>query len=103
LLLCVPVAIVVLWRLARANQLSPRRRIQSVVLPVVAIGVVVAALMLRYNHAVTGSATRFPYLAYHDAYSRGPDFVWEKPPSAPLSNDPLMRRYQQWELQTADS
>ena len=54
---------------------------------------VAAALMLRYNHAVTGRATQFPYLAYHKEYGRGADFVWQKPREVPLSNNALIRRY----------
>ena len=102
-LLCAPVAVVVLWRLVRGRDLSPRRRIRSVVLPVAAVIVVAAAFMLRYNHAVTGRATQFPYLAYLDEYGRGPDFVWQKRRDLPLSSDTLMRQYQQWELASADS
>jgi hypothetical protein len=103
LLLCAPVAAVVIWRLVRRTDGGVRRRIQAVVLPALAVTGVVAALMLRYNHAVTGRATQFPYLAYLDEYGRGPDFLWQKPRDAPLSTDTLMRRYQEWELATADS
>jgi hypothetical protein len=70
---------------------------------VAAVIVVAAAFMLRYNHAVTGRATQFPYLVYHDEYGRGPDFVWQKRRDLPLSSDTLMRQYQQWELASADS
>src|SRR4030095_2956572 len=103
LLLCAPVAAVMIWRLVRPTDGSVRLRIRAVVLPTLAVAGVVAALMLRYNHAVTGRATQFPYLAYLDEYGRGPDFLWQKPRDLPLSTDTLVRRYQEWELATADS
>jgi len=103
LLLCVPIGAVVIWRVFQRTDGGVRRRIRTVVLPALAVTAVVAALMLRYNHAVTGKATRFPYLAYLEEYGRGPDFLWQKPRAAPLSSDALMRRYQEWELATADS
>jgi len=103
LLLCVPVAAVLVWWLVRRTDVGVRRRIQAVVLPALAVIVLVAALMLRYNHAVTGRATQFPYLVYLHEYGRGPDFLWQKPSDAPLATDPLMRTYQEWELATADS
>ena len=103
LLLCAPVAAVVIWRLIRPTDGGRRRRMQAVILPTLTVIGLVTALMLRYNHAVTGRATRFPYLAYHDEYGRGPDFIWQKRSDAPLSTDALLRSYQQWELATADS
>ena len=103
LLLCVPIAAVVVWWLVRGTNTSPRRRVRAVVLPAGVVLAVAAALMLRYNHAVTGRATQFPYLAYHEEYGRGPDFVWQKPPATQLSTNELIRRYQEWELASADS
>ena len=103
LLLCVPVAGLVVWRLVGAGHMSARRRLRSVVLPVAAVFVVAAALMLRYNHAVTGSATRFPYLTYLHEYGRGPDFLWQEPRNPPPPKTVLVRQYQEWELATADS
>jgi len=103
LLLCVPVAAVVLWWLVRGTNMSARRRVRAAALPAGVVLAVAAALTLRYNHAVTGRATQFPYLAYHNEYGRGPDFVWQEPRGIPLSNDALMRRYQEWELASADS
>ena len=102
LLLCAPIAAVVIWRLIRRTDGGVRRRI-AVVLPALVVAGLVAALMLRYNHAVTGRATRFPYLAYLDEYGRGPDFLWQKPREGVPSTDALVRRYQEWELATADS
>ena len=103
LLLSVPVAAFVLWRLARITHVSWRRRLQGVVLPAGVVLAVAAAAMLRYNHAVTGDATQFPYLAYRNEYGRGPDFVWQKPPDQALSTNAFFRRYQEWELASADS
>jgi hypothetical protein len=102
LLLCVPVAIVVLWSLVRAHA-SRRRRLMAVLLPAAAVVAVTGAAMLRYNYAVTGRATRLPYLEYREQFGRGPDFIWSERGAAPLSTDTLMRRYQEWELATADS
>lgn len=108
LLLCVPVAAVVLawliWRPRRVPGVaSGRHRLRSVVLPAVAVLAVFAAFTLRYNQAVTGDATRFPYLAYLQEYGRGPDFVWQQPRDVPLPENRLVRTYQLWELATADS
>ena len=103
LLLCIPVAAYVLWRLVRARHVRVQRPLRSVVLPATAVFAVAAALMLRYNHAVTGRATQFPYLTYLSEHGRGPDFVWQKPRDAPLASNVLFRRYQEWELATADS
>jgi hypothetical protein len=103
LILCAPIAAAVIWSLARRADGAMGRRIRNVVLPVLVVTGLVGALMLRYNHAVTGRATRFPYLAYLHEYGRGPDFLWQKPREAALSTDALVRRYQEWELATADS
>jgi hypothetical protein len=101
LLLCVPVAIVVLWWLVREH--SNRRRLVGVLLPAAAVVAVTGAAMLRYNYAVTGRATQLPYLEYREQHGRGPDFIWAERRNVPLSTDTLMRRYQEWELATADS
>jgi len=103
LLLCAGVGAVVLWWLVRSKDIGVRRRLRAVVLPAGAVLAVATALMLRYNHAVTGRATQFPYLVYSREYGRGPDFVWQQPREAPLSSNVLIRRYQEWELASADS
>ena len=103
LLLCIPVAAFVLWRLAKGTDIAWGRRLQRVLLPAVVVLAVAAGLMLGYNHAVTGRATQFPYLAYRNEYGRGPDFVWQQPPEKALSTNAYFRRYQEWELASADS
>jgi len=102
LLLCVPIAIVVLWWVV-GRYSSQRRRLVAVALPAAALAAIAGVAMLRYNHAVTGHATRFPYLEYRAQYGRGPDFVWQELRGVPLSADTLVRRYQEWELASADS
>lgn len=103
LLLCIPVAVVLLWNLDKRTDVGPRRRVQSIVLPAAGVVAVAAAFMLRYNQAVTGRASQFPYLTYHAEFGRGPDFLWQKPRDTTLAADPLVRRYQEWELASADS
>ena len=103
LLLCAGVGAVVLWWLVRSKSFGARQRLRSVVLPAGAVLAVATVVMLRYNHAVTGRATQFPYLVYSREYGRGPDFVWQQPRAAPLSSNVLFRRYQEWELASADS
>jgi hypothetical protein len=78
LLAAVPCAIALCAWLIHGDPAARRRALARVVLPVAAVLVPVAAWMILYDVAVTGSPLRLPYAAYDEQFPLAPLFLWSR-------------------------
>lgn len=69
---------------------------RRVVLPVALALLPACAFLGVYNHAVTGSATRLPYLVYEARYNPAPLVIWQKPRPVDPSPHEELRRLAEW-------
>jgi hypothetical protein len=100
LLLCIPAAVVVLcWLVRKTNpHFNLHQRIRTVLLPLAAILLLLAAFMGYYNWRLTGSPLLFPHRLNVHTYDTAPVFVWGhvKPPRQ-YNNQQFVDFYVDWE------
>ena len=75
--LCLPVFVVLVWRLCRRGTPSWQIAVRRVVLPLLAIAILGAAFIAYYNWRGTGSAALFPYALNEKTYQSLPTFSWQ--------------------------
>lgn len=91
---CLPLAFFTLYLL----KLHPLRKLATaLVLPQAVLLVIGLGLLGMYNHAITGSLTKFPHSLFHETYF--PDtsrFLWEEAKeSPPIDRNPQFDQYAQ--------
>jgi hypothetical protein len=82
LILCIPVAIAILWWLFSRRSPGWRITVTRVVLPVTAMVVLTVGFAGYYNWRVTGSPTLFPHSLHEQQYESVSSFIWngQRPP-----------------------
>ena len=76
--LCLPVFVVLLFRLFRRGTPAWRIKLTHVVAPLCIVGILGGAFMAYYNWRGTGRATLFPYAVNEKTYMSTPTFSWQK-------------------------
>jgi hypothetical protein len=99
LLLCMPVALVMLVWIAREWRKSLPGLIESVIAPVCLCTFFGTALLLLQAKAVTGSATLLPYDLNRQQYATAPAFLFSPPYQGPKMGDARTRKFYEWEQQ----
>ena len=79
LFVSLPMFAALLGWLFTSSRFSLKRKLACAVLPVVLIGVGGLLAMGKYNHAVTGDATKMPYQVHDKTYSASSMLIWKKP------------------------
>jgi hypothetical protein len=100
LLLCIPAAIFLLrWLAAKANpNVNLQQRIRTVLLPLAAMLILLAAFMGYYNWRLTGSPLLFPHRLNVRTYDTAPVFVWgHVKPLRQYHNQQFLDFYVGWE------
>lgn len=101
LLLCLPVAVVLLMWLAGKHRPPWSISLPRVVLPIALVLATVALAMGYYNWRVFGSPFTLPYQLNRAQYAVAPYFMWQKAKPAPIYHHADMREfYLGWELRT---
>jgi hypothetical protein len=100
LLLCLPVAALLLIWMFRSNQGKFRLMISQVAVPVVSVLVLTAVFLAYYNLRVTGKALLMPYVLNQQTYVVVPLFCWQHFRSEPpvYRNQELRNFYLGWEF-----
>jgi hypothetical protein len=99
-LLCVPIAVWVLWWLAGKipSPIPLRVRLRAVALPIVAVLVCTASAMAFYNYRTTGKPLLFPYTLNLRTYVTAPIFLWQHArPALHYNNQQFEDFYNDWE------
>jgi len=74
--------------------------LRSVVLPACPVLALAAAMLLYYNHRVTGSALKMPYMLHAERYSCAPNYVFQKQRPIPgYRHEQLRKLHAVFELQ----
>ncbi len=76
--LCLPVFVVLLFRLLRRGTPAWRIKLTHVVAPLCIVGILGGAFVAYYNWRGTGRATLFPYAVNEKTYMSTPTFSWQK-------------------------
>lgn len=98
LLLCLPLALALLFLLVRRNEFPLARTLMRVGLPAVAIVAIGGGIMLQYNRATTGDAWTTPYSANRQAYAITPAFLVASPVEGARRGPEYFRKfYDEWE------
>ena len=61
--------------------------------PILLIGCLGLGFIASYNHAVTGSVTKMPYVLHDQTYGANSMLIWKEPPSIPSYTHPRMERF----------
>jgi hypothetical protein len=97
-LLCVPVAIALIWWLATQPHPPASILLRRVAGPAVLLAMA-ALLMGYYNDRVFGNRFTLPYQVNRATYASAPVFLWETPAPEPQYRHRVMREfYSKWEL-----
>lgn len=70
-----------------------RRFALRAMLPTVIVGAGGLAVLMTYNHAVTGDPLRMPYVVYEKTYGVTPIFVWQHPNYELRYRHPVLTRF----------
>jgi hypothetical protein len=76
-ILCIPVAILILYRLARPPGPGLRRMLLRVLLPVTAVLIGALSFTCYYNWTVTADPFLFPHVLVSKTYETVPMFIWQ--------------------------
>jgi hypothetical protein len=98
LLLCVPVGVATVLRLAGRGSSQLRPVLRQALVPALAVLLPAALAMGYYNYRVTGSAARLPYLEYAAQYDIAPVLLVQTPSPPPLYRHKEISDYQ-WQYQ----
>jgi hypothetical protein len=100
LLLCIPASVFLLrWLAAKGNPtLNLHQRIRTVLFPLAALLLLLAAFMGYYNWRLTGSPLLFPHSLNVRTYHTAPIFVWGNlRPPLQYNNQQFVDLYTDWE------
>jgi hypothetical protein len=106
LLLCIPVACWLFWRLARKTRsdVPMRARLRNILLPLATAMTLTIAFMGYYNWRLTGHATLFPYVLNARTYESARLFLWDHPREPRnYNNQQFEEFYNGWELENYDN
>lgn len=101
-LLCLPVAVMVLVRLARPRWRSGRLAFAKVAVPVIALVGAGGALMLAYDSATTGDPLKTPYSVHRETYASAPAFLFSSPVASEKRGPAYFRNYFSKEAEVYD-
>jgi hypothetical protein len=91
LVVCLPVAALLLgWLISRRGP-PIRIALGQVILPLALALVVIADAVLEYNQRVTGDPLLMPYEVYEREYAIAPNFLWQTPRPEPAYRHAAMR------------
>ena len=79
IILCAPVAAILLWWLCSARSPAWRITLPRLVLPLCAFMILCGLFMGYYNRRLTGNALLLPEALNGQQYLRAPNFIWERP------------------------
>jgi hypothetical protein len=79
LLLCLPVAVVLIRWLWKQRALSRRQILKCLLLPLTGMMISTVFCVSYYNYRVTGSAFLFPHTLNERTYISTPFFIWQSP------------------------
>ena len=98
-ILCVPVAIFILYRLLKERGPSLRRLLLRAVLPAAAGLVAVLSFTLYYNWRVTADPLLFPHVLFFKTHSTVPMLIWQdlETPPRTYANPQFQHYYNDWE------
>lgn len=100
LLLCLPVAITVVWWAVKKRSLVLPILLRRMIAPAVLLLVTVAG-MAYYNHRVFGNVFTPPYTVNRATYAIAEHFLWQSPRPEPVYRHAVMREfYRGFELST---
>lgn len=98
LLLCAPVAVALVWTLAKTQRLPVSVFVRRAT-PAAVILVLTAAFMGYYNYRVFRNPLTLPYQVNRATYAVAPVFLWKSPRPAPVYRfRELHEFYTKWEL-----
>jgi hypothetical protein len=100
LLLCIPASLFLLrWLVRKPNPIfNLHRRIRTILLPLAALLLLLAAFMGYYNWRLTGSLLLFPHSLNVRTYHTAPIFVWgHLRPPLQYNNQQFVDLYTDWE------
>ncbi|HEV8725031.1 MAG TPA: hypothetical protein VGW77_30825 [Candidatus Binatia bacterium] len=93
LVMSLPVALVLLYELARNKRYSMKVACGRLVLPISATLVLSALAMGYYNWRVTGNPLRLPYQRYMATYGLTPIFLWQLNTPAPNYDNKVLKQF----------
>lgn len=93
LVLCVPVAIALLFGLLQQDRPRAKKLLSRAVLPLGLMLLLAGAAMSYYFWRVTGSPFRMPYEINQATYAMTNPFFWQSLRSVPAYNHPVMKKY----------
>ena len=98
LLLCVPVAIALLWWASYETRPAASVLLRRAIAPGVLL-LIVGGMMAYYNFRVFGNAFTLPYQVNRATYASAPVFIWQHPRPQPAYRYKVMRDfYSKWEM-----
>ncbi len=98
LLVCIPVACALLWRVIRNPRPTVYRFLRRAAAPA-ALLVTVTGMTAYYNYRVFGSALTLPYQVNRATYASAPFFFWQQPRPEPVYRHRVIRDfYSKWEM-----
>jgi hypothetical protein len=92
MLLCVPVALVLLWWAVKKARPSTSVLLRRAISPM-ALVLIVAGMMVYYNFRVFGNALTLPYEVNRATYASAPVFIVQRPRSQPVYRYKVMRDF----------
>jgi len=92
MLLCVPVALALIWRAVTKVRPSASVLLRRAITPI-ALLLIVAAMMAYYNFRVFGNALTLPYQVNRATYASAPYFPWQRPRPEPVYRYKVMREF----------
>jgi hypothetical protein len=92
-LLCIPIALLLMVKLARPAWQGGRLAFARVALPSAAVIGACGALMLAHNHATTGNYLKTPYDLHRVTYANVPAFLSARPIESERRGLPHMREF----------
>ncbi|NUN49820.1 MAG: hypothetical protein HUU15_13420, partial [Candidatus Brocadiae bacterium] len=95
-----PAAAFLAWKLRSPGRVGGGAWVVRVVAPMLAVTSIALGFLAVYNRAVTGSALRMPYFAYHLQNSRISPWMWGTPPPAPEHRHAVIRAFFEDEADT---
>jgi hypothetical protein len=93
LVICLPVAAVLLTWLVRSRGAEAWALAHRVWLPLALVLLAGAGCMARYNERVTGHPLRMPYVWHESIYAVAPSFIWQPLRPEPPYNHPVVREF----------
>lgn len=96
-LLCVPVAVYLLWRIWRSDRCEMPRSLVRLGVPAALLLALSGGWLLSYNKASTGEALVTPYDLNREMYAVTPAFLFSPRPVSEQRGPPFFRAFYQWE------